>query len=154
MIIRTNQIDEVNSITRRAEQELRQVLGANIELEVHITDHSQPVHYASKVDIEELANFIEGLLDIPQASIMSSTRKGNVVDGRHILIMIMHKKMHLSPAQIAPLVHRDRTTIIHAISRVQDLIDINDRLAEIYKMCITNYFTITKNSKKNEKVDK
>lgn len=76
---------------------------------------------------------IKAKLDVSKYELLSKSRKGDLPIIRHALVYICDKNNIATPKKISQLMKRDRTTCIHSIQTVNDLLDSNDkRFGHIY----------------------
>ena len=73
-------------------------------------------------ELDELLNNINSFFGVNKDSLISKTRKANIVVARQIFAYCLRKKFHLSFPVIGDILNRDHTTIIHACDKVEELL--------------------------------
>ena len=84
---------------------------------------------------EALINVINQVLNI---DIRSKCRKSKYVYGRFIFCKIMHDDGKLTATKIGQLINIDRSTVLNALKKFDDLIFYDD-FKDIYKSVLINY---------------
>lgn len=85
--------------------------------------------------IAELADYILEIvadeLDVPKDSILSKSRKAEIVDARHMAAMLLHKS-NVYPARIASIFGVSQRTVQYAITSFGARIQTNRTLRNSY----------------------
>lgn len=82
----------------------------------------------------------------PEEEILGASRSRGLVLCRHVYYHIARTKMGLKLSQIGAFFNRDHTTIIHGLSKVKDMISIEDDITcqflEQVNLCIMEKYLI------------
>lgn len=76
---------------------------------------------------------ISTLTGVSKDDIMSSSRKGNVKDARHLLAWLLYELEHFNTVQTGALLHRNHRTIACSVQYVRNADDINNPSVSRYK---------------------
>lgn len=60
-------------------------------------------------------------------------RKPDICDARHIAMWIMHRMFRIQSERVARHFRRERSSVSHAVHRVDQLKDIDPRFAEAFR---------------------
>jgi chromosomal replication initiation ATPase DnaA len=90
-------------------------------------------------NIEQIIEAVTQVTGVSYAAMQSASRKREIVEARFLCIGIWQDEdPDVKPAEIAPYFRRDRTTIIHAMDTVMDLM-INKAFSKKYKECYQHF---------------
>jgi len=70
---------------------------------------------------------VERAFRIPASDILSTSRKVKLIQARQLYIYLLYKQ-GFTHVEIANLIGLDRTTIIYTIKKIQDFLDIGDKI--------------------------
>lgn len=77
---------------------------------------------------QNLLSVISFVSGQPENQILGTSRSRGLVLCRHVYYHIAREKMGLKLAQIGSFFNRDHTTIIHGLSKVKDMLSIQDEI--------------------------
>lgn len=81
--------------------------------------------------VEFICDFVCKYFDVSKSDIIKKGRKPDIVKPRHIYCFMAAKHTRLSLKEIASLIKRDHTSVIHAISSVNDQRQTNEGYNEM-----------------------
>ena len=110
----------MHEILKEAESKIFQETGIQIDLKITQADLT--------MSGPAIASTVADALHVPLSQMCSETRFAPAKEARQIAMYLCHKylKGH-SPRSIAETFDRDRTTLIHTLEVVQNMIDTNDQ---------------------------
>ena len=77
---------------------------------------------------QNLLSVISFVSGQPENEIIGTSRSRGLVLCRHVYYHIAREKMGLKLAQIGSFFNRDHTTIIHGLTKVKDMVSIQDEI--------------------------
>lgn len=110
----------MHQILKEAEVKIFKETGIEIDLKITQADLS--------MSAPAIASTVSDALKVPLSQMCSETRFAPAKEARQIAMYLCHKylKSH-SPRAIAEAFERDRTTLLHTLDVVQNMIDTDDK---------------------------
>lgn len=110
----------MHEILKEAEGKIFQETGIQIDLQITQADLS--------MGVPAIASTVADALNMPLSLMCSETRFAPAREARQIAMYLAYKYLKgYSPRAIAKVFARDRTTLLHTLSVVQNMIDTNDQ---------------------------
>lgn len=102
-------------------------LGCNVE-----------VFYSPNVNVvyKQIEAVVLREYDVTTEQLFSKSHKRTFADVRHVLIYLVKSFLPLSNTEIAELVDRDRSTIIHSFKKVDNLMSVDEEFCIRVTNCI------------------
>ncbi len=72
------------------------------------------------VNADKIINIVCNELEVTREEMMSKERQAKKVNARHVVSSMLRKHLGLSSSDVATLLDRDRTTVIHSCNVVDD----------------------------------
>ncbi|MEN3045962.1 MAG: chromosomal replication initiator protein DnaA [Candidatus Hydrothermales bacterium] len=89
-------------------------------------------------DLEDVLITVSEYYNLPKTEIMSKKQKKELVHARQVSMFIMKNVLNMSIVEIARFFGKDHTTVLHAIEKIENLLDKDEKLKneilEIEKM--------------------
>jgi chromosomal replication initiation ATPase DnaA len=108
-MITLDQHNQIHSIIRDAETQIQQLTGLSIHLSIYKNAK------ATFTERDAMAVVLD-VLHIKHADFTSKSRSNNLVDARILVCLVLRTFFQISHSDMAELIHRDRTSVIHLLT--------------------------------------
>lgn len=112
----------VVSAIRRAEMEIRELVGKDVSLRIDQISYDETER---KTILQEIVcNYFQ--VSWSQIAAKSRSNKENVVDARHTYMYLAHTICKCTLVEVAQDCGRDHTTAVHAVQKIKDYYKVKD----------------------------
>lgn len=122
--IEINALPAVNQIISDAEEKLSAICGSKVTVLIKVPNKEE-------INLLAIQRHVCDAFDVSWSDVASKSRKksDNRVYARFAYCYLCRQFLAgLSLKSIAETIHRDHTTVIHAVGKVQDYLDTNDKV--------------------------
>jgi hypothetical protein len=128
-------MSEFEAIVTHAELALTKLLGAPVQVSVQMKPREPAYTWNGKPkrpldDAQQLLNLVCDEFGLFEDQIKGTNRGGLLSDARRAFCWLAQKHLKLHPHVIGRFISKDRTTVLYAIERAEDLISVKDHLGE------------------------
>lgn len=115
-------VSRIKEIIHKAESDLSQVCGSKVSISIKLLTKV----LNGRNEIDHLKYLICKKYGVTWTQLTSKSRVRDIVKARHTFMFIANTQLGMTKTKIGKMFNRDHTTVIHAISTINDMYFIND----------------------------
>ena len=135
-MINIQEISVASELLKETEQKLAKLIGVRVKLSFEVMQDLQ-------ITPNDVVECVSGVAHIPVCEIMGSSRVQRIVYARHIAIYMMRHRLGMSWKGIGRAMNRNHATAINSVRVVQNELEYNEELTDLFKKCNKAYTKMT-----------
>lgn len=122
-------IGKIKKWIKEKEEEAKNEFGFTLNIDFRETNN--------QLLIDAVCKLVSDVLTVPVNKILSASRETAEKEARHIVMFLCKKHIEkIHPKELAAYFDKERTTVLHAFDRIEDLLSVSDAsITEKLKSC-------------------
>lgn len=127
----TGQLDKINRILRKAENEITEATGYTTQCRFVLGTQIKSFQAADK--LHALLSLVSNHYGLTTEILMGRCRKRKYVEARQMYFILAHEQLKVSMHKIATYIGYDHSSVVHGRDSINNLIELYEDVRENYK---------------------